>query len=218
MDWLNPIEWAAWIYGKLFQEHVIVGGILVTGICAAVGLMVWIRGVDKYKEEHPTIQSKADNSPKQQTVAAPNSPTPLDATVQPPQGVQTHQPLPNCTVDVAFYSNGTAPPPLSEVQATTDQLVDGYRRRNEECPTNDWLNEQLRKKNYPVWANVNCEAHGTGVQVNGQDTHFSKDIDIENLPCDIGVDVGKDAKRTTIDGKIKVRVAKPGHGDSVHFH
>ncbi len=139
--------------------------------------------------------------------------TTLHALPSPPKD----KPLPDCTVDLAFYTNydNSPRPPLSEIQAATDKLVDGYRRRTGECPKNNWLNEQIRKQQYPVWANVNCEAHGTGIRVNGQDTHFNQDVDIENLPCDTGVDVVKDAKGTTFGGKIKIRVAKPGQGDSV---
>jgi hypothetical protein len=58
MDWLNPVEWAAYLYGTLFQHHVVLGGIVVGGVCAAIGLAVWIRGVDKYREEHGNSQNR----------------------------------------------------------------------------------------------------------------------------------------------------------------
>ncbi len=53
MDWINPVEWFAWIYGKFFQGHGVVGGLVVIGFWCVIGLALWIRGVDKYKEDHP---------------------------------------------------------------------------------------------------------------------------------------------------------------------
>jgi hypothetical protein len=73
MDWLNPVEWFAWIYGKFFQGHIIAGGIVMTGLCAVLGFVLWIRGVDKYREEHPAKAEVANPDPKQQTVAATNT-------------------------------------------------------------------------------------------------------------------------------------------------
>jgi hypothetical protein len=58
MDWLNPIEWVAWIYGKLFQNHATAGGFVVVTLFAVIGLILWIRGVDKYKEDHPDPPQK----------------------------------------------------------------------------------------------------------------------------------------------------------------
>jgi len=71
MDWLNPVEWFAWIYGKFFQEHVFVGGAAMTILFAALGIVLWVRGVDKFKEEHPS-RSGAASDPKQQTVTVSN--------------------------------------------------------------------------------------------------------------------------------------------------
>ena len=58
MDWLNPVEWLAWLYGKVFKGHALGGGIAVVASFAIVGLVLWLRAVDKYNEEHdprPTI-------------------------------------------------------------------------------------------------------------------------------------------------------------------
>jgi hypothetical protein len=67
MEWLNPIEWVAWLYGKFFQGHAWRGGAVVVGAFAVTGLIVWFRAVDKYNEEHPV--------PKEQTAqAAPGNP------------------------------------------------------------------------------------------------------------------------------------------------
>jgi hypothetical protein len=71
MDWVNPVEWVAWLYGKLFQNHANVGGCVVVALFATIGLVLWIRGVDKYKEEHPptppiveaAIQDKKTDQP-----------------------------------------------------------------------------------------------------------------------------------------------------------
>jgi hypothetical protein len=68
MDWLNPVEWLAWLYGKLFQGHGIIGGIAVVGMFSVIGLVLWIRGIDKYKEEHPEAVI-----PKQQAVTVNSS-------------------------------------------------------------------------------------------------------------------------------------------------
>jgi hypothetical protein len=63
MDWFNPVEWLAWVYGKLFQNHAFMGGAVVVALFAILGLVLWLRAVDKYKEEH---------SPKQQAVTTSN--------------------------------------------------------------------------------------------------------------------------------------------------
>jgi len=85
MDWLNPVEWAAWLYGKVFQNHAVAGGFLVVTVFAAVGVLVWIKGVDKYKEEHQTKQTTEGeglSSPKHQAAADRNEP-PTAAKQQP---------------------------------------------------------------------------------------------------------------------------------------
>lgn len=70
MDWLNPVEWAAWIYGRVFQNHALVGGLFFVGLIAGVGLLVWVRGVDKYRDEHPPKAEIGDLSPKPQAVTS----------------------------------------------------------------------------------------------------------------------------------------------------
>jgi hypothetical protein len=91
MDWANPVEWFAWIYGKLFQNHFYVGAFTVMVVFSVFGLVLWIRGVDRYKEDHPTTTEAADKGPKQQTVTATASnPASQNVTVQnaSTQGVQ----------------------------------------------------------------------------------------------------------------------------------
>ncbi len=62
MDWRNPVEWFAWIYGKCFQNHAFVGGVVVFALCGAIGgaigLILYLRGADKYKEAHPDSPQK----------------------------------------------------------------------------------------------------------------------------------------------------------------
>lgn len=71
MDWLNPVEWVAWLYGKLFQNHVVVGGVIVAGLFALLGLLVWLKAVDKYREEHPLKRAEGNaTSPKSQAVTS----------------------------------------------------------------------------------------------------------------------------------------------------
>jgi hypothetical protein len=71
---MNPIDWIAWIYGKFFQGHPYVGGAVVLALWMMVGLVMWVRGVDKYKEEHPTQASK-DEAQKSDSPAR-HSPAP----------------------------------------------------------------------------------------------------------------------------------------------
>jgi hypothetical protein len=75
MDWLNPVEWAAWLYGKAFQNHALAGGTVVVGFFALVGLLVWVKGVDKYREDHPSKQTENGGtiSPKPEAVGQSNS-------------------------------------------------------------------------------------------------------------------------------------------------
>jgi hypothetical protein len=71
MDWANPVEWFSWLYGKCFQNHPYFGGACVVTFCALVGLVLWIRGVDRFKEEHarnPEVQRQ--ESPKSQAATA----------------------------------------------------------------------------------------------------------------------------------------------------
>ncbi len=74
MDWLNPVEWLAWLYGKLFLGHPFVGGVLVVVSFAALGMVLWIRGVDKYKEEH--AERRATNAQLPSASPSPSAPEP----------------------------------------------------------------------------------------------------------------------------------------------
>jgi hypothetical protein len=53
MEWLNPMEWLSWVYGKFFQSHPYIGGALFCSIGAFICLAIWVRAVDKYEVEHP---------------------------------------------------------------------------------------------------------------------------------------------------------------------
>jgi hypothetical protein len=76
----NPIDWLEWIYGKLFQNHVYFGGLIVVGLFAALGLFLWVRAVDKYKEEHPPKQlAEANQSPADPALAQEVKPIKLPA-------------------------------------------------------------------------------------------------------------------------------------------
>src|SRR5712691_11630939 len=98
MDWFNPIEWFSWLYGKLFQQHFYRGTVVVMVVFAVLGLVLWIRGVDRYKEEHPQAEVKV-TGPKTQTVTASNSAS-QSVTVQgtPTQGVQGGSPPPPANI------------------------------------------------------------------------------------------------------------------------
>jgi hypothetical protein len=70
MSGFNPIEWIAWLYGKFFQNHPYLGGALVAVICASLGLILWSRGIDKFREENaPKGEATTFSKPSQQVVA-----------------------------------------------------------------------------------------------------------------------------------------------------
>ena len=67
---MDPVEWAKWIYGKWFIGHSIMGlSIILFVSFAVVGAFVtfiWLKGVDKYRDEHPTpaqVQHPGQSSP-----------------------------------------------------------------------------------------------------------------------------------------------------------
>ena len=91
MDWFNPVEWLAWVYGKLFLGHARIGGAIVVLLFAVFGFILWTRAVDKYEEEHSPKQEAAKvNSPATEPFAAPAVPAPNPDT-QPPS-THTHKP------------------------------------------------------------------------------------------------------------------------------
>lgn len=57
MEWFNPVEWLAWIYGKLFVGHEFVGFLAVMAIIAIPIGALWIRAIDKYSEESSAKES-----------------------------------------------------------------------------------------------------------------------------------------------------------------
>lgn len=46
----NPVEWAAWLHGRLFAAHPWMGYTVTMVIFAAVGLWIWAMGVDLYNK------------------------------------------------------------------------------------------------------------------------------------------------------------------------
>lgn len=50
---MDPVDWAAWLYGKFGHGPVAVLAIVALGLIA----IVWARGVDRYKETHPAAPS-----------------------------------------------------------------------------------------------------------------------------------------------------------------
>ena len=62
MDWLNPVEWFSWLYGKWFQGQSLLGFGAVSAI-VLLGLgVLWSRGVDRYREQHPADAAIRDIS------------------------------------------------------------------------------------------------------------------------------------------------------------
>lgn len=65
---VNPIEWLAWIYGKFFVGHPIIGYLVLCGLGAGLIAILWIRAVDKYNEQH-TRQNEIDFLPPYQAAS-----------------------------------------------------------------------------------------------------------------------------------------------------
>jgi hypothetical protein len=73
---LNPIDWLAWIYGKWFQSYPVTGGIAVVTLFALVGLILWFRAIDTYKEAHalPKAQAVTGSTPETPITAQRSAP------------------------------------------------------------------------------------------------------------------------------------------------
>src|ERR1017187_8502270 len=84
---MNPVDWLAWVYGKLFLRHAWVGGAIVVLLFAVIGLVLWLRAVDKYNEEYsPKREAAKVNSLVTEPVAAPAlQATPAAPAVNPPK-------------------------------------------------------------------------------------------------------------------------------------
>ena len=81
----NPIDWLAWVYGRYLKSvhgGKWVGGVFVVLIFAAIGLVIWMRAIDKYDEEHesPKSQAAPRNNPSPQTSAAASQATGVEPT------------------------------------------------------------------------------------------------------------------------------------------
>jgi hypothetical protein len=96
MDWANPVDWFAWIYGKIFQNHVYAGGAMVVIAFALIGLVLWIRGVDKYKEEHPpkgSIAAQQQDEPPINSASLTTTQVPeSEKSVHPPEKLPMKKP------------------------------------------------------------------------------------------------------------------------------
>lgn len=49
---MNPIEWLAWIYGKIFLNHPFLGYASAVFFGAILFFILWSMAVDKYKEKY----------------------------------------------------------------------------------------------------------------------------------------------------------------------
>lgn len=67
---MNPVDWVAWIYGKFVYPHAIAGGFIFVGVFCVAGLLLWIRGIDYFKEHQlsnippltaPVAEQKTDH-------------------------------------------------------------------------------------------------------------------------------------------------------------
>lgn len=64
---MNPIEGLAWIYGKLFTDHQILGYLFACAIGALTMAILWTWGIDKYNERH---QSNVGLTDEQLSISA----------------------------------------------------------------------------------------------------------------------------------------------------
>jgi len=48
---VNPIDWIAWIYGKFFADYPVLGGIVFCFGASAIMLLLYLRAIDKYRED-----------------------------------------------------------------------------------------------------------------------------------------------------------------------
>lgn len=111
MDWINPVEWLAWLYGKAFQNHAYIGGIVVVAAFAVIGLVLWIRGVDKYKEEHQRppdshAEEAKPSSASRRKPDNPASPSPGGRSERPKITVEQHSTGPD-SPNVAMFGNNS---------------------------------------------------------------------------------------------------------------
>src|SRR5712671_5881082 len=57
---INPLEWFSFIYGKWFNGSPVLGGFVVGGaMCSMLAVVfgiVWVKSVDKFREDHPEKQ------------------------------------------------------------------------------------------------------------------------------------------------------------------
>jgi hypothetical protein len=63
VEWLNPVEWLAWLYGKFFLNSPYLGGAVIAVVFALFGLSVWVKAMDQYKEEHAALVPETQQIP-----------------------------------------------------------------------------------------------------------------------------------------------------------
>jgi hypothetical protein len=61
---VNPIDWIAWIYGKFFTDHPILGGFVFCFGASAIMLLLYLRAIDKYHDDHPPAPVVRDKPPQ----------------------------------------------------------------------------------------------------------------------------------------------------------
>lgn len=142
MEWLNPVEWVAWFYGKYFQNHTWRGGIVVVTAFALTGFIIWMRAVDKYKEDHPFPKAEA-------VVVSPGIPP--AATVPPPQSSPSTENKkhlkPRTPKTSASTPTQSVPTYTPEEQHMVAELAKKYEKEHPVpiSPTEEarWINNQL---------------------------------------------------------------------------
>jgi hypothetical protein len=60
LNFMNPLEWGPWLYGKWFANHnPILGYLFACTIAVFVALVAWTQIKEKYEAEHPTKSPSA---------------------------------------------------------------------------------------------------------------------------------------------------------------
>ena len=52
---MNPLDWLAWLYGKLFVGHTILSYLLVFLLGGIIAITIWARAIDIYRNSHEAL-------------------------------------------------------------------------------------------------------------------------------------------------------------------
>lgn len=87
------------------------------------------------------------------------------------------------SVSVVVRGNGLT---QEEANHIVSDAVSQFVKQTGKMPNNTELEKQLGENSGKIWANVDCEAHGTGIMNSGNSTF--EDVTINQTSCDTGID------------------------------